>query len=484
MSSLRANVDTKMEAYRLINDPTRLFYLLYTKYGDIEEDYNILLINQLFYNKFSHINAIFKENLFINNRKEFMRRIYKKKEAKDRIPKLNDYYKNYYIYFCRPFLINFFGENLLHHYYNKKAEIFYKNNYSCSEEKKKVEEKIKNSNSNSFSSIDNDTENKTIFDKRNKYIIDNNIETNKYSITLTFDNSIKTNKGILTKRSDNDSFEIYLKNFINEINFKEDIKINKKVSNVENNTINNKGNVNNNFIKNDNHKSEQNKNEIKNNLFEKNEIKKENVSIEEKSEKTDMKEKGINLFDEINKTGNAIFKEINNNNKKLSLKLSRNISKLEELKNNNNILNKKQNFIKEISTNNSNHNSKNKINNKTKNTKNQEKNNKNKESSKITHNMEHQNSPNKDQYLLKFQDYISLNRAKNNNERNHIKILKISKNQNSKSIKQEKFKTISIDKRSKGEIKFKNNDEIIPKINSKKMNTFFYSIKIDKLIIK
>ncbi len=44
MSSLKS-VNTKLEAYKLIHDPVRLLCLLYSKYGDIEEDQNFLYIN-------------------------------------------------------------------------------------------------------------------------------------------------------------------------------------------------------------------------------------------------------------------------------------------------------------------------------------------------------------------------------------------------------------------------------------------------------
>ena len=49
-SSFLRQINTKYEAYRLINDPTRLYILLYSKYYDIEEDFNILISNQLIFN--------------------------------------------------------------------------------------------------------------------------------------------------------------------------------------------------------------------------------------------------------------------------------------------------------------------------------------------------------------------------------------------------------------------------------------------------
>jgi len=108
MSSSIPIVNTNLEAFKLVKDPTHLLYLLYTKYGDIKEDYNHLIINQILFNKLTHLNSTFKENCYNNNQNEFLKRIYKKKESLERIPKLDDYYKNYYKYFCRPFFFKFF----------------------------------------------------------------------------------------------------------------------------------------------------------------------------------------------------------------------------------------------------------------------------------------------------------------------------------------------------------------------------------------
>ena len=59
------NVNTKLEAYKLVHDPTRLLSLLFSKYGDIEEDYYLYYTNQIFYNVSSHFNCVYRENEFI-----------------------------------------------------------------------------------------------------------------------------------------------------------------------------------------------------------------------------------------------------------------------------------------------------------------------------------------------------------------------------------------------------------------------------------
>ena len=499
MSSFISKVDTNLEAYKLVYDPTRLLYLLFTKYGDIEEDYNNLILNQLLFNKLSHLNSIFKENCYTNNYNEFLKRKYKKKESIDRIPKLYDYYKNYYLYFCKPFFLNFFSANLLHNYYNNKAEIFYKNNYSTSIEKTE-EENNKGSNSNSLSSLDNDTQNKTIFTKRNKYFIDNDIDSNKCSITLTFDSIDKYNEGLESKRSKNNSFEKMINYFINEYKVKQKKKNDKKLIQNEYEKLNNNEDFKKNSI---NNKINDLKIKEKNN-----ETKNDNNFINSNNK---IKEKNYNIKGDDN---NNFYDFIQNNtNNRLNSKLSRNSSELEELKKfnnnlykqqqnnyniydflNNQILKKNQNIIK--FNNHIDNNEKNIINKKIINEKiksssrnNNRKQNifklNNKLNTKNTFNfinIESRNSPKKEQELLKFKDFITLKSTKNNLQMDRIKIFKITNNQNNnKIIGQSKFKTLSMNKRATESIKDmnnKNNFEL--KKDSSKLNTIFQSDKKNK----
>ena len=502
MSSFISKVDTNLEAYKLIYDPTRLLHLLFTKYGDIEEDYNNLILNQLLYNKLSHLNLVFKENCNINNINEFLKRRYKKKESLNRIPKLYDYYKNYYFYFCKPFFLNFFSANKMHNYYNKKAKIFYKNNYSCSIEKNEGKKK-KRCHSNSLSSMDNDTQNNTIFTKRNKYIIDNNIDSNKCSITLTFDSSENYSKALESKRSKNDSFERMMKYFINEYQVKNKQKKDKKLMHNENNKIYNKEEINDNLYQNklkNNNKNDESKNQ--NNLINYN---------------NKIKEKSFSNIKDDNKNNYDLNQKINNNNG-LIYKLSINSSELEEGKKNNNILNKQinnnifdnlknqlrineKNIIKinNIDNNNNNYNINEQENTNKKfifneKVKNSSRNNNGKQNIfKLNNklniknslniiNIESRKSPKKEKKFLKFKDFITLKSNKNNIQMNSIKIFKIKNNQNNNNLfEQEKYKTLSKNKGSTESIKSinsNNNYEI--KIDSTKFNTIFHSNKKNK----
>ena len=254
MSSFK-KVDTKKEAFKLVHDPTRLLSLLYSKYGDIEEDYGLLYSNQLVYNKSTHLNIIFKEFQFINNNDEFLKRFYKINEVKPRIPRLNEYYKNYSKFFCRPIFCEQTICDLMHGYNEKKAEDFYKNNYeneeSKSENKSNDDKNNKKEKNNIFmnketlslsslTSLDNITDNKTIFDKRNRKIIDNNLNSKSFSITLTMESINKkiNNNEFISKRSKGKSFEEMVKNIV-------DYKIkNKKNKKKQKNDITNKKNIN------------------------------------------------------------------------------------------------------------------------------------------------------------------------------------------------------------------------------------------------
>ena len=254
MSSLSLeNVNTKLEAYKLVHDPTRLLCLLYSKYGDIEEDYYLSYSNQIIYNVSSHFNCIYKENQYIENKDEFLKRLYSVYECLDRIPKLSDYYKNYLKFFCRPSFKNYKLGKLLHDFEDKKAEIFYKNNYADSineiDEKEKEKENSEKKSSSSLSSLDNITNNKIIFDKRTKKIIDNNLNNDLCTITLTLEssrtnaardnmstndnNNIYNDNGcLISKRSNgNSSFEKYIYSLVNYQWNKKLKNRNKKVEN-------------------------------------------------------------------------------------------------------------------------------------------------------------------------------------------------------------------------------------------------------------
>ena len=121
MSSINS-VNTKLEAYLLVHDPRKLLRMLSLKYSDIEEDKNFLYLNQIFYNKKSAFNTLFKEYQYIYNYDDFLKRFYYHAERLTKIGKLSDYYKNYYLFFCKPFLRNFKMTKIIQNNINLKAD--------------------------------------------------------------------------------------------------------------------------------------------------------------------------------------------------------------------------------------------------------------------------------------------------------------------------------------------------------------------------
>ena len=111
--------------------------------------------------------------------------------------------------FCHPIFSNWKMSEKIHNYEDQKAEILYKKNYGNSEE----EEEKESSNNSSLSSLDNITNNKTIFDKKIKSIIDNNENLSKATLTLHSSKNIKDN--LITNRSKDDSFIKFISPIIN-----------------------------------------------------------------------------------------------------------------------------------------------------------------------------------------------------------------------------------------------------------------------------
>ena len=127
-----------------------------------------------------HLVATFKENLLNDYIDEFLRRIYKIKESKERIPKFSKYYKNYLQFFCKPTFRSFPINKIIDKNGERKAEIYYKNNYQGGKSKTDDE-------NNGFAKSSSSEED--INKKKNK-LNNNNIE-NINNLVQLFDDSLK-----------------------------------------------------------------------------------------------------------------------------------------------------------------------------------------------------------------------------------------------------------------------------------------------------
>ena len=218
------DINTSLEAHRLVKDPAKLLSLLFSKYGDVREDYYTSFINQIIYKCSSHFNVQYKEIQYNDIIVEFLRRFYRKREVKERIPNLYDYYKNYHLFYLKPILRNFYLENLMHNYQDKKAEIFYKNNYSRTTNEKNITDD--NSGTSSLSSSDHYTNNKIIFNTKTKLLIDGKSgsknEHNKSLMNFEVskikkdENNINENLRLSIKTNDENTLTEIMKEIIND----------------------------------------------------------------------------------------------------------------------------------------------------------------------------------------------------------------------------------------------------------------------------
>ena len=68
------------------------------KYTTTKRTYNKFIINSMIFDRRIHKVAVFKNNLLWDESSEFLKRFYKKKESKERIPKISEYYEKYTLF--------------------------------------------------------------------------------------------------------------------------------------------------------------------------------------------------------------------------------------------------------------------------------------------------------------------------------------------------------------------------------------------------
>jgi hypothetical protein len=67
-------------------------------YSTSKKKYDKFIINTIIFDQRIHKVAVFKNNLLWDESSEFLKRFYKKKESKQRIPKISEYYERYTLF--------------------------------------------------------------------------------------------------------------------------------------------------------------------------------------------------------------------------------------------------------------------------------------------------------------------------------------------------------------------------------------------------
>ena len=203
------NINGKKFYHRIIHT------ILFSKYNTLPHDHDMILLENVLQSKYCHDLAVFKEKILFNYNEEFLKRFYMEEESQIRIPKFVTYYKNYLMFFCKPIFSELNLNDLFQDYSEKKAQIFYNNNYK---DDLPIEEK-------------SDFPLFTIFTPKIKKLISNNNSLSNLTINLPSVNNTTTS-----------SVEISLIKIINDLTLKKvpkkkKINSNFKLNKKENNKV-------------------------------------------------------------------------------------------------------------------------------------------------------------------------------------------------------------------------------------------------------
>ena len=217
------------ESYYLLQYKKYFHKKLVIKYNILPKEYTLIQLENFIRAKYCHSLAKFKEDLLFNYKQEFLKRFYKKKESQNKIPLFSQFYKAYLQFFCSPILSELNLNELIEEMVERKAKVFYQNNYNEEEEKNKESKKFIN----------------TIFftNKIRKDISRKNTLTDLSKTTIEF---------MTTSNKNSANSYISLNNLVNEIGDGKNGYINSNFNIYNKNNINSNTNekiTNNNYLK-------------------------------------------------------------------------------------------------------------------------------------------------------------------------------------------------------------------------------------------
>ena len=215
------------------------FLKLKKNYDCTPSKYNMYILDYILNNLDCHLVSQFKENMLSDYIEEFLRREYNYSESSQRIPKFPIYYKNYLHFFCKPTYNCFKFNKIIQNYGEKKAELYYKENYQGGVTNNEGDNGMEESSSgDETSNKENEyafNENGEIFNKLVKEKLDN--VTVMTTINSTGNNTINLNLN-------NEKIEVFSENKAEISNdstigdIMDDIKKElKKIENKKNRTI-------------------------------------------------------------------------------------------------------------------------------------------------------------------------------------------------------------------------------------------------------
>ena len=186
-------------------------YKMKSQHNCTLEMYNTIIAGFLVDNADCHLVAIFKEKMLSDYLEEFLRREYTRKECNQRIPKFSKYYRNYSKFFCKAVFRDFRFNKIINKNGEKKAEIYYKNNYQGG----KTKDDDENNGFAKSSSSDEDMKKKgnknNINDLKNLAVLfDENVRENIENVTIM--TSLDSSNNTINLKLDNEKIEVFSEN--------------------------------------------------------------------------------------------------------------------------------------------------------------------------------------------------------------------------------------------------------------------------------
>ena len=258
---------TYKELYKIAMNQTHKRYGAEAK---LKYKYLGLIMENLIFNRNTHLVSTFKDYMIWDYIEEFLKRFYKNEESEERVPKFAFFYKNYLKFFCIPTFKDIFCNEMIHNFSEKKAELFYNENYRNKKEKNSLQEdyglleesESDDDDSDSRTSNTNKNIEKTIFNETVKKKIERYSPINTSMALPESDTKLKPDDSGLLITSSNETSLVNIMNGMippppppqQKTKKKHDTqkKNNKNAKSSKNNVNNNNSNLNSNLNNNNN----------------------------------------------------------------------------------------------------------------------------------------------------------------------------------------------------------------------------------------
>ena len=224
-----------------------------------------LIMENLIFNKNTHLVSTFKDYMIWDYIEEFLKRFYKNAESDERVPKFASFYKNYLKFFCIPTFKDIYCNEMIHNYSEKKAELFYNENYRNKKENKSIQEdygvleetESDDDDSESRESNTNVNIEKTIFNETVKKKIEKYSPINTSMVLPESDTKLKPDDSGLLITSSNETSLVNIMNGMISLSTEAKKKKLEQQKNDKNKNSKNRNNLKNNANNNSNNNNHQ-----------------------------------------------------------------------------------------------------------------------------------------------------------------------------------------------------------------------------------